>query len=179
MTGRQVAQARRSAAFDAWDLAARRAALEGAVSADGLPKVVDRLAGDGPGAQVRWRIEGAADAVGRPALAVTLEGKVPLECQRCLRTFEWPVRQQTLLLLARDERELARLDEDDLHEVVLAAEALDPLPLVEDELLLTLPFAPQCGRGDCVVGAGATAGAKAGSPFAALGALKGEPRRKE
>ena len=66
--------------------------------------------------------------------------------------------QQTLLLLARDEREQATLDEDDEHEVVVAAAPLDPRVLVEDELLLTLPFAPHCERGDCTWRGPQTAG---------------------
>jgi uncharacterized metal-binding protein YceD (DUF177 family) len=75
-------------------------------------------------------IVGMTDASGRPALEVRLDGEVPLECQRCcLRTFTWPVAQATVLLLARDERELARLDADDAHEVILAAA---PMTLVED-----------------------------------------------
>ena len=62
-----------------------------------------------------------------------------------------PVAQRTLLLLARDERELARLDaEDHEHEVVLADAPLDPLTLVEDELLLTLPLRRGATR-ECAV----------------------------
>ena len=41
------------------------------------------------------------------------------------------------------------LDDDDEHEVVLAEAPLEALTLVEDELLLTLPFVPRCERADC------------------------------
>lgn len=180
MTGREVSTGRRGT-FDAWDLAARRGSLSGVVLAGALPKIADRIAEDEPDAELRWRIDGAADAVGRPALAIALEGTLPLECQRCMRTFAWPVRQQTLVLLAKDERELVRLDEDDLHEVILAADPLEPMPLVEDELLLTLPFAPHCDRADCVVQPEANAAPPAQdrvSPFAALVALKVGPQKK-
>jgi uncharacterized protein len=155
--------------------------MSGRVAAQALPKVADRIAEEGVDAELDWRIEGVADAIGRPALAIALEGSLPLECQRCMRTFAWPVRQETLVLLAKDERELIRLDEDDMHEVILAEDVLDPLPLVEDELLLTLPFAPHCEQADCVVQAEATdapAHEGSASPFAALGALKGEPEKK-
>jgi uncharacterized protein len=181
MSGREGSTARRAAAFDAWDLASRRASLSGSVAAGALPRVADRIASDAPDAELRWRIDGVADAVGRPALSIALDGSVALECQRCMRTFAWPVRQQTLVLLAKDEREQVRLDEDDCHEVILAADVLEPMPLVEDELLLTLPFAPHCGRVDCVVQAEAKAvpaEADRASPFAALAALKDDPRKK-
>jgi uncharacterized protein len=53
------------------------------------------------------------------------------------------------VLLARDERELAALDAGSESEVVLAEGSLDPLTLVEDELVLALPFAPRHAEGDC------------------------------
>ena len=64
---------------------------------------------------------------------------MPLVCQRCLQPFAATIAQQTDLLLARNEAELARLDAEET-EVVLANTTLDPLTLVEDELLLSLPF---------------------------------------
>ena len=192
MTGRVPtkprAPVRGDGSFDALDMAARRLELAGAANATDLPRVVDQLAdyeteeADGGAATVAWKIAGTTDALGRPAIEVTLDGTVTLECQRCLRPFAWPVAQQTLLLLARDEREQARIDENDEHEVIVAAAPLDPRLLVEDELLLTLPFAPLCERGDCVTaglqddgGAGAKAEA---SPFSALAALRSRPARK-
>ncbi len=73
-----------------------------------MERAVDRLAPEGGASEVAWRITGTTDALGRPALEIRLDGSVPLECQRCLQPFAWPVAQCTMLLLARDERELAR-----------------------------------------------------------------------
>jgi uncharacterized protein len=98
---------------------------------------------------VSWRIEGTTDAAGRPALSIELGGNVPLTCQRCLDDFQWPIEQRTELLLAHDERELAALDADSGAEVVLAAPPVEPLTLVEDELVLALPFAPRHPEGAC------------------------------
>ena len=136
--------------FDGLGVAARRAELSGQVDAAALARVADLLSAEGGDSRIDWRITGSADAGGRPALEVSLRGAVPLTCQRCLRPFRWPVEQTTLLLLARDERELARLDgEDHEHEVILAAKPLDAVELVEDELLLTLPFVPRCPESGC------------------------------
>ncbi len=76
-------------------------------------------------------------------------------------------RSARTLLLARDERELAVLDaEDDEHEVLLADAPQDAMTLIEDEVLLVLPFAPRCERAACADSAarGAGPGAAAGSP---------------
>jgi DUF177 domain-containing protein len=130
--------------FDAFRLARERGALEGSVDAAQL----SRLNVSEP-SSIAWRIDGAADASGRPALTVDLTGEVSLECQRCLGRLAWPVSQRTELLLAHDEAELARLDADSEAEVVLAQAPLDPLTLVEDELVLALPFAPRHPEGEC------------------------------
>ncbi|MGE5105443.1 MAG: YceD family protein [Betaproteobacteria bacterium] len=80
---------------------------------------------------------------------MALRGSVSLTCQRCLAEFDWPIEQRSEVLLARDELELAALDAGSDSEVVLAEGSLDPLTLVEDELVLALPFAPRHPEGDC------------------------------
>ncbi len=152
MQRRSHAAARES--FDAYRLAASRGELTGELDPAALPRLADRVTGEG--GQVRWSIRGDADAEGRPAIVVAIEGAVPLTCQRCLGVVEQPVAQSTLLLLARDEAELVRLDEASEHEVVPAGAPLDPVALVEDELLLTLPFAPR-HEGECTPVTGASA----------------------
>lgn len=127
--------------FDAWKLAASRATLAGRVDPWELPRLEDRVAD--AGGSVEWSIAGVADAQGRPAISVSVGGHIPLVCQRCLGALDQPLEQSTRLLLARDDAELVRLDEASEDEVVLADAPLDPLALVEDELLLTLPFAPR------------------------------------
>jgi uncharacterized protein len=133
--------------LDAFRLARERGVLEGSVDAHRLPRVADLLA-DGPAA-IAWRIAGTADASGRPALAIALEGAVVLTCQRCLADFECPVDERTEVLIAHDEREVAALDAESSAEVVLAQGPVDPLSLVEDELVLALPFAPRHPDGAC------------------------------
>ena len=176
MAGRHGASGRRGGSFDAFDLALRGATVAGTVDAASLPRAADRLAPGAGVAAVSWNIAGTADAMGRAALEIRLDGVVPLVCQRCLQTFDWPVVQRTLLLLARNARELAGLDDDDEHEVVLADAPLEALPLVEDELLLTLPFVPRCERVECAGTrlsiAKSVAAPAAASAFAALAGLQ-------
>lgn len=129
--------------FDAFRLSARGGSISGLLDARSLPNVADSLApGDDP-VRVDWTIDGLASAEGRPALAIAIEAEVPLVCQRCLGRMAWRVSQSTEVLLARDEGELASLDEGSEGEVILADRPLDAATLVEDELVLTLPFAPR------------------------------------
>lgn len=134
--------------FDAFKLAARAASISGIVDARRLPNVSDSLApGDDP-VPIAWTIEGRTSAEGRPAISIDIEGEIPLECQRCLGRMDWPVSQGTEVLLAHDERELERIDAEAEDEVILADQPLAAETLVEDELVLTLPFAPR-HEGEC------------------------------
>jgi len=177
MAGRQKSSERRSGEFDAFDVALRGATLSGTAQVASMPRVVDRLA-EGTAKDstaVSWRIAGVADAQGRPALEIELEGGVPLECQRCLQAFTWPLRQRTTLLLARNERELEVLDADDeTLEVILADAPQDAQTLIEDEVLLALPFAPRCERPECAGNPlqSVDPDAPRTSAFAALGGLR-------
>jgi uncharacterized protein len=138
----------RSGRFDAFRLAEKDGSLAGEIDARTLERVVDRLvAGDAP-VRIAWRIDGAHDPVQRPMLRVTIEGSLPLACQRCLQPFELPIRQQTGLLLAANEDELELLDAEE-PEVVLASAPIDARTLIEDEILLSLPFVPRHAEGSC------------------------------
>lgn len=128
--------------FDAFRLSAREGRIAGSLDARDLDNVADSLApGDDP-VPIAWSIEGRRNAEGRPSLALDVAGSVPLVCQRCLGRLDWPVEQATEVLLAADERELVALDAECEVEVILVDGPLDPSVLVEDELVLTLPFAP-------------------------------------
>ena len=169
--------------FDGFGVAAKHAVIAGHVDATALPRVADLLAEECGTADIDYRITGSADTAGRPALEVSVAGAVTLTCQRCLQPFRWPVEQTTLLLLARDERELARIDDEDHeHEAVLADAPLDAVALVEDELLLTLPFAPRCPEADCPAArnerTGATSAIETASAFGMLTALKAASGKK-
>ena len=138
MTSRDRSSAGR---IDAFRLARERGSVTGDIDPRRLSRVADVI-GEGPG-RIAWRIDGIVDASGRAGLTIALEGAVMLNCQRCLADFAWPVDQRSEVLLARDESQLAALDAESNWEVVLARGPIDPLTLVEDELVLALPFAPR------------------------------------
>ncbi len=171
----QSTAGRRPMRFDALKLSASGDSLAGEVDVADLPRVADRLAPDAGAARLAWRLVGGPDAQRRPVLTLTLAGSVPLVCQRCLQPFAAIVDQSTDLVLARSEAELARLDGDEI-EAVLATGRLDPQTLVEDELLLSLPFSPRHADGQCEFASPVVAGQESSqgraSPFGQLGELK-------
>lgn len=138
------------ATFDAFRLARDGGVLEGTLDAMASERLFDRVADvdDIPG-EVAWRIIGTKDSLGRPALAIELHGEVPLECQRCLSPFLFPVAQRTVTVLAKSEADADALDGESDDEVLVADHPLVAVELVEDELLLTLPYAPMHEQGAC------------------------------
>jgi uncharacterized protein len=80
---------------------------------------------------------------------------------------------KTDILLARDENELSRFDEDDSVDGVLAVPEMDVLELIEDEIILSLPISARHPEGKCSTSR--PVGEKAVGRehlFAALAALK-------
>jgi uncharacterized protein len=166
-------QARR---FDALKLVSRGETLAGETDVARSARVADLLASTADAAMVSWRIQGALDPLGRPMLSLTIRGRLPLVCQRCLQPFDASIEQSSELLIARDEPEWAQLDEDE-REVVLASAPLDATTLVEDELLLSLPYAPKHPDAQCPAASAQAPGSAeteqhTSSPFARLAALK-------
>jgi DUF177 domain-containing protein len=133
--------------FDAWRVARERESLAGSIDAATLTRLSDRVGG--AHAPIAWRIEGTVDVAGRPALNVMLDGTVTLECQRCLGALAWPIVQRTELLLAHDDAEAASLDADSESEVLVAAGPIDTGTLIEDELVLALPYIARHPEGSC------------------------------
>lgn len=151
--------------FDPFKLAATGDWIGGVADVAMLPRLAERLAADRTQTPIRWRIEGSLDSRSRPQLTLHLQGSIWLVCQRCLQPFAWPLEHTTSVLLARDEAELERLDVDEA-EVVLATPRMNAQELVEDELVLTVPFAPRHAEDECP--APSVLKTEANRPFAAL-----------
>jgi len=60
-----------------------------------------------------------------------------------------PIAQRNLLLLAHGDDDAEQLDADSDAEVLVASTPLEPATLVEDELVLTLPYAARHADGEC------------------------------
>ncbi len=105
----------------------------------------------------------------RGVLYVSLNGVAHLRCQRCLGGLEYPIEVTSRLKLASAE-ELDAVEDEDEDEYIEASSQLDVIGLVEDELLLSLPFSPK--HPDAVCGSVNEGLKQAANPFAVLVGLK-------
>lgn len=113
-----------------------------------LPRLQDMLA-DSTG-EISYAVRGWQGNDGKPMLEVAMDGVCQLRCQRCLNGLAYPVKLVARLQLATQaELDAAAADEADEQDSILADDHLDVLALLEEELLLSLPFAPRHTVGAC------------------------------
>jgi len=156
--------------IDSLEFARTGETLRGSLPLPGLTRLRDSLF-DTVGV-VDFEVKGGQDARGRPILTLAMHGMLHLQCQRCLGAIEHPLQVlNTLLLVTAGESAAGNLDEVDL-EWVEASGNLDVATLVEDEILLSLPYSPRHEEGACKQAGTAEADGAAASAFARLAALK-------
>jgi uncharacterized protein len=153
--------------IDAAEFAAAGAKQQGVFPLSGFPRLRDVLTSDA--GEIAYEIEGARDARGRPGLRIRVRGTLALRCQRCLEPMRVDVSTDELLVLAASQAEIDAEPADvDAPDRVVAAEGMAVLELVEDELILAVPYAPR--HPDCAGRAPAGEAEKA-LPFAHLRGL--------
>lgn len=155
---------------DSLEFARTGQTLRGSLPLAGFNRLKDSLA-DAPGT-VEFEVRGGQDARQRPILTVAIVGMLRLQCQRCLEALDHPLHVvNTLLLVAGGETAARELDDEDI-EWIEASREFDLAVLVEDEILLSLPYAPRHEDEVCRLARTATTDSAGASAFAALGALK-------
>lgn len=155
------------AAIDGFEFAAAGAKQEGVLPLSSFPRLLDLLATDA--GEAAYAVEGVRDARGRPGLSVKVQATLQLRCQRCLEPLPLAVDTDSLLVLAANQAEIdADPETVDAPERVMAGHEMPVADLVEDELILAVPYAPR--HADCKAAETAPAAAKA-SPFAGLKGL--------
>ena len=154
--------------IDSLEFARNGEQLQGAVSVAQLARLTDSLF-DAAG-RLNYRLQGGYDARQRPRLNLSVEGEINLRCQRCLGRLPYSVAvESTLLVLtAGSTPEIAEID--DLDGIPADAHT-DVWALVEDEVLLAIPFAARHAEGLCST-AVKISDDRAASPFAVLADLK-------
>jgi uncharacterized protein len=165
--------------INSFDLARRKARIEGQFALASLPRVAPALAADGTLAHspLMYSIDGWTDADGHPGGTLNLKARLPLICQRCGEPMDWDLDRSARFRFVREERDLEQipLDDDDLDAVV-GADAMDAVAWIEDEVLLSMPLLPR--HAECrpmVLNGAADVDSGRPNPFAALAALKQRP----
>jgi uncharacterized protein len=158
--------------IDAFKFSRLSERLEGETPIAKMERVAE-VSQDGLGA-IAWVLQGGTDKLGYPQLRLHVSGSINLLCQRCLTPLSVEIDSEAVLVLAKDE---ARADEieaqldDDAIDVIAVPGELNLNDLIEDEALLSLPFAPKHDVCPDQAGPDPVKDSKA-SPFAVLKNLK-------
>ncbi len=158
--------------LDAWRMVAARRGFAGRLPLSSMERLRGSLA-DAEG-EARFELQFDRDALKLAYVELRIAAELPLQCQRSLQRFLFPVQMVQRLGLIRDEAEEAALPEGYEPLLVPEDDLLHPAALVEDELILALPTVPVMPGTDAVEqewGASEEETRRA-SPFAALAGLK-------
>ncbi|MBI3903967.1 MAG: DUF177 domain-containing protein [Nitrosomonadales bacterium] len=155
--------------IDSLDFAHNGRELRDEVAVAKLPRLQDMLAS--PTGNIDYVVRGLQGKDGRPMLELEMNGSCQLRCQRCLGSLDYPIELTTRLLLAPGSELDEFSDNESELDSIAADKHLDVLDMVEEELLLTLPFAPKHPEGACAAVAEGL-NRPEGNPFAALAGLK-------
>ena len=142
--------------IDVFALAREGTQVEGTLPIVRFSRVIEDLpeqAGDG-GQAVSWSAKGSKDSAGQSLLTLHIQARPLLICQRCLMPFVYPVDTAVTVQLVQSANEvdaedvglgLQSDDEEELEapEKIVGSHRFDVLALVEDELLLSIPFVPK------------------------------------
>jgi uncharacterized protein len=120
--------------------------MSGEISGEDLERADDLLFDHQ--ASVAWELKGEqtrrADGGFESYLALRLNGLAKMICLRCLEIVEIPIDIERHFRLAKDEAHAAKLDsEDELVDAIVGSVQFEVLDLVEDEVIMALPFAPK------------------------------------
>jgi uncharacterized protein len=126
---------------------------------------------------LEYEVVGKQDGFGRPALGLSVSGALELTCQRCLKPMSFPLVVEATLILARSEEEIeAQPVDPDGPDRIVGSREMSVGTLLEDEILLAIPFAPRHER---CSGDPAVKGEVKASPFADLRGLLNRSGRAE
>jgi uncharacterized protein len=155
--------------IDGFEFASAGAKQQGIWPASAFPRLRDTLASEV--GEVGYEIEGVHDERGRPALRLRVNGTLQLRCQRCLEPMPFQVQTDETLVLAGSLAEI-HADPADANapDRVLGGREMRVRELVEDEVILALPYAPR--HESCTPRPSQDVDAKT-SPFAGLRGLMG------
>jgi uncharacterized protein len=120
-----------------------------------------------------WQLVGLMDDDNKPMLSLQVSGTVNLKCTRCLESFAFDLNIDSLFVVLADESMLPS-EQDDIEDeldYLVADPHMQVSQLIEDEVLLALPYAPKhevsvCGVKDKVIEVGKP------NPFKVLQGLK-------
>ena len=167
-----------AASVDVWQLARKGDTLQGRTALGGCARWLEGLPGQPAQRNVDWSLSGETDSLGQHFMVLRAQAVVTLECQRCLTLFDLPLRVETRVQLVQNEEELeaeGAEDDPDAPDRLPGSTHFDVQELVEDELILALPYVPKhevCPSLPEVLDSAEGGDTRRPSPFAVLADLK-------
>lgn len=138
------------------ELAAENAVLAGVIDASELaPRLGEALARERPAGSIRYELHFAPGESGRVRVSGHITAGLEATCQRCLQPFRLPLEVDVAVAVAdtpaagaplrggAPDRDAAELDEADAEGLASLAD------LVEEELILAIPFLPRHASSEC------------------------------
>jgi uncharacterized protein len=150
-------------------LAKQGVLIEGTVELQELQRFAAQLV-DTSG-EVAARLQFRIDEEGNNVAEITVESRVTVACQRCLEPMTLEIRSASNLRLVAGDDDEHEFEGSNYEPYVIKDGELDVIGLVEDELLLELPFAPVHELGSCVAKS-SSSGSDGQTPFSILAELK-------
>lgn len=119
-----------------------------------------------PSGEVVFEVTGSSAEDGKLYLDLMATARIEIQCQRCLEPMPWLVVAKGRLLLVPPGQPLPdEAQEEDDFDSVSASSRFDLLAVIEDEILLALPFS---ARHEECKAPGPSEGVVKDSPFAVL-----------
>jgi uncharacterized protein len=142
----------------------------GRIAIAAMPRLQDRIAGSE--GTVFYQLRGRLDQRQRPLLELEVAGAAQMRCDRCLAQLDFPLKLASRVLLAEPgAAQPEDADDPEAPEWIEAGQELDVLELVEDEILLGLPYSVRHGDGKCSDWSSEGGRGAKVSPFSALASL--------
>ncbi len=93
---------------------------------------------------IHFTLKGGVDRIERCYLDLTVQGELQLQCQKCMGPVAFNIDEAVRITLFKNEESIdeAMLADSELDGIVIEAE-LSVLALVEDQLIMALPFSPR------------------------------------
>lgn len=97
--------------------------------------------------KISFTLTGGRDRLQRLFLDLNVKADMPLICQRCIKPMPFMLDESSRIVLFSDEESLdeSMLADEELEGILIEKE-LDVRALVEDQILMSLPFSPRHGH---------------------------------
>lgn len=122
------------------DVAKNHEKISGEILIESCERLAEAISHDNESAAIRYELTGVSTKFHLPSLRLTLDANLPLICQRCLEPMQ--LKLSRIYDYVISESEPASIEGDDDIDWLEPSREMSVNALIEDELLMAIPFAP-------------------------------------